>query len=95
MEKKLFMVETVSIFRHRYVVEAYESTHAEDEVVCNAGNHEFKEFSQKHIGEEIVSVRHLAAKDYLDEFDADNSYLSSWPISQKMTFINTIDYKDE
>ena len=98
MEKKLFMVETISVFRHRYVVEAYEAEHAAEEVSMNtsgATNENFTEFSQKHISEEIISVRHLAAKDYLDEFDADNPYLSSWSIAQKMNFINTIKYNDE
>ena len=36
MENKLYLVETVSIFRHRYVVKAKEAGHANDEVVMNA-----------------------------------------------------------
>ena len=96
MEKKLYMVETVSIFRMRYVVEAREPTHATDEVVMALGNHEFKEFSQHHVDECITSVRELSATDYLKEFDTDNDYLKNWSIEQKMGFINTVDYvKDE
>ena len=34
-EKKLYLVETISIFRHRYVVSANVAGHAEDEVVMN------------------------------------------------------------
>ena len=34
MEKKLFVVDIVSSFRLRYVVEAKEESHALDEVVC-------------------------------------------------------------
>jgi hypothetical protein len=95
MEKKLYMVETVSIFRMRYVVEAREPEHATDEVVMELRNDCFKEFSQHHIDENIMSVRELSATDFVNEFDADNAYLKDWPINKKMEFINVIDYKDD
>ena len=95
MEKKLYLVETVSMFRMRYVVEAREEGHAMDEVVCEMGNHEFQEFSQNHIDEVIVSTRELSATDYMNLFDKDNDYLKSWSDSEKMKFINTIEYEDE
>ena len=88
------MVETVSIFRMRYVVEAYEATHATDEVVMKLDN-DIKEFSQHHVDECVTSVRELSATDYLNEFDADNDYLKDWPIHKKMEYINTINYEDE
>jgi hypothetical protein len=88
MEKKLYLVETVSIFRQRYVVEAREAEHAADEVVL-------KEFSQQHLDELISSTREITADEYLKLFDEDNDYLSNWDISQKMQCINTIDYKNE
>jgi len=95
MEKKLYLVETVSMFRLRYVVEAYEEEHAHDEVVCRRGDTDFREFSQEHLDEVIVSSRKLSAIDYMDLFDKDNHYLSSWSDQDKMAFINTIEYKDE
>ena len=95
MEKKLYLVETVSMFRMRYVVEAREEGHAMDEVVCEMGNHEFQEFSQKHVDEVIVSSRELSATDYMNLFDTDNDYLKSWTNKDKMKFINTIKYEDE
>ena len=95
MEKKLYLVETVSMFRMRYVVEAREEGHAMDEVVCEMGNHEFQEFSQKHIDEVIVSTRELSATDYMNLFNQDNDYLKSWTDKDKMKFINTIKYEDE
>ena len=95
MEKKLYMVETVSIFRMRYVVEARESGHATDEVVMQMGNHEFKEFSQHHVDECITSVRELSASDYMKEFDTDNDYLAKWPVEKKIEFINSIVYGDD
>jgi hypothetical protein len=95
MEKKLYLVETVSMFRIRYVVEAREAGHAEDEFVMEIGKESFKEFSQHHMDEVIVSTRELSATDYMNLFDTDNDYLKSWDIEQKMSMINTIEYQDE
>jgi hypothetical protein len=95
MENKLYLVEVMSTFRMRYVVEAREEEHALDEVVMNEHNTDFKEFSQEHIGTHIFSSRELSAKDFTEMFDKDNDYLAEWPIAKKMNCINTIDYKDE
>ena len=94
-EKKLYLVETVSMFRMRYVVEAREAGHAEDEFVMEIGKESFKEFSQHHMDEVIISTRELSATDYMNLFDTDNDYLKSWDIEQKMSMINTIEYEDE
>ena len=96
MKKKLFLVETVSIFRQRYVVEALEEEHANDEVTANTTggyDDEWQEFSQKHIDEVITSTREITEEEYLDIFDKDNDYLVSWPDYQKFRFINRIDYE--
>ena len=98
VEKKLYLVETVSMFRMRYVIEAREEGHALDEVTMNATgsyNENFQEFSQEHLDEVIVSSRKLSAIDYMDLFDKDNDYLKSWSDQEKMKFINTIEYEDE
>lgn len=95
VEKKLYMVETVSIFRMRYVVEAREAEHANDEVTMRLTAEDFKEFSQKHVDECITSTRQISAQDFLEEFDTDNDYLAKWPIEKKMEFINSVVYKDE
>lgn len=94
MEKKLYLVETVSMFRMRYVVEAYEEGHALDEVVMNIGQDDLKEFSQIHIDENIFSSRELSAKDFMELFEKDNGYLKDWDIAKKMSFINSIKYKE-
>lgn len=95
MNKKLYMVETVQIFRHRYVVEAKEEEHAADTVVTEVYDPDFKEFSQKHIDESITSVREISKDEYLTLFDKDNDYLKSWSEEQKLAFINTINYEEE
>ena len=92
LKKKMYMVETVQLFRHRYVVETYEPSDAEDEVHYNMDNNEFKEFSQKHLSEEIVSVREIEQTDYLRIFDEDNSYLRTWANEQKLEMVNKVNY---
>jgi hypothetical protein len=94
-DKKLYIVETISMFRMRYVVEALEEGHALDEVVCGIGNTDFQEFSQHHVDEVITSSREISFDEYLKIFDKDNDYLQSWTEEKKMEFINKIDYDKE
>ena len=91
---KKYLVETVSLYRIRYVIEAKDEDHAMDEVMMNMDSTNLEEFSQLHIGEQISSVRKLSSKQYLKLFDKDNDYLKSWPKDNKMKFINTIKYND-
>lgn len=66
-KKKLFIVETISTFRHRYVIEANTVEDAYDEVtMINSGNEEdrFDEFSQEYLGETIVSGRTIKMKEF-------------------------------
>jgi hypothetical protein len=88
-----YVVETISMFRMRYVVEARESGHATDEVVMNHDG-KLHEFSQHHIDEVISSVREIDDAEYLRMFNEDNDYLSSWDDEQKFKFVNTIDYSE-
>lgn len=90
--KKLYVVDVVSTFRMRYVVEAKEESHALDEVVMNEHDTNFKEFSQEHIGTHIFSSREIDEVEFLEMFDKDNDYLASWPEVKKKQFINVIDY---
>ena len=87
-----FMVETISVFRIRYVVEAKEAIHASDEVVMK--NSDYKEFSQKHLNEIISSVREITDDEYLSIFDEDNEYLRGWTNEKKMAFVNEIQYNE-
>lgn len=88
-----YLVETISMFRIRYVVEGKSKEHAMDEVVCKLGGEEkFQEFSQHHIDEVISSVREVTDEKYLEIFDEDNDYLSGWEDEKKLEFINVIDY---
>lgn len=86
---KLFLVETVSIYRMRYVIETENADHAADEVVMNNGN--LSEFSQKHLDEIISSTREIDEAEYLKLFNVDNDYLMNWSENQKFKFINRIE----
>lgn len=94
MTKKLVLVDTISQFRIRYVVEVEDDIdHALDEVVCSEHKTEFAEFSQTHLGTNIVSHREITKEEYLKLFDEDNNYLKSWSDEQKLKYINRIDYE--
>lgn len=85
-ETSLVMVETVSMYRMRYVVEVPKENPdwALDTVACN----EAKEFSQKYLGEISVSHRTISMEEFLAMCDAENSYSYIWPKQMKMeTFI--------
>ena len=86
-----YLVETVSIFRMRYVVEAENADHAKDEVTMNNDGN-LHEFSQLHLDEIISSTREIDRDEYLRQFDEDNDYLQEWDDEQKLAWVNVIDY---
>lgn len=89
-EKVWVMVEAVSQFRMRYMVEV-DAAHPEwalDTVTMN----EAKEFSQEHIGETIISHRVMGSTaEALVQCDLDNSYCSGWSDEQKINAFFTKD----
>lgn len=95
MEKRWVLVECVSQFRMRYMVEvpADHPEYALDTVTMN----EAKEFSQEHIGETIVSHRAMTEEEALQLCDQDNSYVvGKWTDEQKKNaFFTEEGYKPE
>jgi hypothetical protein len=86
VETELVMVECISTFRERYVVEVPKgkSEWALDTVTCQ----EAKEFSQEHLGETIVSHRVITKDEALAICDVDNHYCKPWNDDQKLnTFV--------
>ena len=92
MNSKIFVVETVSIFKHTYYISAEEASHAEDEVVCRLDDATFTEGSQKHITETIVDTKTLTEDQFIELFDRENDYLKSWSKEQKLNMINVVNY---
>jgi hypothetical protein len=66
-----YLVETVSMFRMRYVVECDHPDHAADEVIME----EVEEFSQHHVAENITSIREISDEELPKLFIQDNPYL--------------------
>lgn len=98
---KYVMVECVSTFRQRYVIEVPDN-HNDGEFPCSAiqwaedtvTSEEMKEFSQLWLGETIVSSREVDEKEILRVCDEDNDYCKSWTDEQKLkTFITPVGYK--
>ena len=88
IDTQFVLVETVSMFRERYVVEvptgvdAFGKDKAEwalDTVTME----EATEFSQKHLGETITSHRVLSHDELIKLCDEDNDYAKDWEESQK------------
>lgn len=88
---KLVMVECVSMFRMRYVVETPDDhpEYAMDDVACG----DPEEFDQEHLGETIVSHRVVTEEEVLAEFEKGNlAYCSGWTKEQKLANVHR--YKD-
>lgn len=83
------LVECVSTFRTRYMVEVPTGTDqfgkdkaewALDTVTMEEAN----EFSSQHIGEQIISHRVVTKEEAIKLCDIDNDYTKSWDVETKM-----------
>lgn len=93
-ETEWVMVECISTFRERYVVEVPKgkAEYALDTVTMN----EAKEFSQEHLGETIVSHRVVSKDEALNICDVDNAYTKSWETEHKIkNFFTTMEDQKE
>ncbi len=88
---KKYLVETVSVFRIRYVIECEDSVHATDSVVMN----EVEEFSQEHIDENIFSVREINDDEIVSIFFEDHPYLKEYGPEKAMQYVHKIDYDEK
>ena len=95
-ETQWVLVECVSTFRQRYMVQVPVGTDdqgndkslwALDTVTMN----EAKEFSQEHIGEQIISHRVVGRNEALAICDQDNAYGAGWDNDTKIkNFFTTL-----
>ena len=81
-ETEWVLVEAVSTFRMRYMVEVPKgkAEWALDTVTMEKA----KEFSQAHVAENIVSHRVVTEEQIIDLCDIDNHYCSEWSDDKKM-----------
>lgn len=99
---KYVLVETLSQYRMRYVIEVPDD-HNDGEFPCSAITwaedtvtmEEMKEFSQKWLGETIIGSREIDKPEILRLCDEDNAYLTSWTEEQKMNLVTPIGYKGD
>lgn len=81
-ETEWVLVDCVSTFRTRYMVEVPKgkTEYALDTVTMN----DAKEFSQEHLGEQIVSYRTVTKEEGLALSDKDNGYTKTWDSQTKI-----------
>lgn len=95
--KKYARVTTVSTFHHTYVVpmDQLQSFNEDaeasvewlaDEVVMER----VEEFSQKHLGEEIIDCDTIDEDEMLKLFDKQNEYLKSWSKEKKIEWVGKL-----
>ena len=89
IETQWVLVEAVSTFRQRYMVEVPVGTdqYGKDKTewaLDTVTLEEAKEFSQEHLGETIVSHRVVTKEDALAMCDKDNAYCLSWNDEMKI-----------
>ena len=95
-KKKLYLVDTIVTFRHKYVIEADELEHAYDEVTMRdsgADEDSFEEVTQLYLGETITDGREISKKDFkkmLKALETDKREMSSYWMGDKL--IRKIDY---
>ena len=83
------LVETISTFRERYMVEVPIGTDdygkdKADWALDTVTMEEAQEFSQEHLGEQIVSHRVVTKAEALAMCDKDNDYTKDWDEEIKM-----------
>ena len=83
------LVETISTFRQRYMVEVPIGTDdygkdKADWALDTVTMEEAQEFSQEHLGEQIVSHRVVTKAEALAMCDKDNDYTKDWDEEAKM-----------
>lgn len=83
-----YLVETVSIFRMRYVVEANNALDAKDTVTME----EVEELGQMHIDENIIGCREVEDEEITRLFFEDAPYLESWGPERALRQVHVVNY---
>jgi hypothetical protein len=89
IETQWVLVECASTFRNRYMVEVPLGTdqYGNDKsewALDTVTMQEAQEFSQEHIGEQIISHRVVSKEEALVLCDRDNDYTTSWTEEKKV-----------
>jgi hypothetical protein len=87
---KLYMIDCVSSHRITYAIRCKNEEYIKDLVTSEYA----REFSQEHLGEQIVRVREISDEEYLELFNKDNDYLASWSDDKKKELISEVIIND-
>ena len=105
MKSDYVVVDTVSIFKQRYIIPREEIQKWNEDVKLtdalakqwaqeSVESEEVKEFSQRWLGETVTNVDFADTQKVLDLFKIDNEELSKeWTQSKQLDYIN--DWKDK
>ena len=87
LRRKLYLVETSSVHKIKYVVECDER---EITKILEEEDVDFpKEYDQEHVGEKVIAFTELKGKEeYLQLFEKEDHYLKSWSDEKKLELIN-------
>lgn len=100
MSKKYAVVTAISTFRMRYVIpfDDLQAMAPEGEVVDDdkavqwaydsVTCEEVVDFSQRHLGEQIVDGYIMNEEEVLELFDIDNDYIKDWTTDKKLAHID-------
>jgi predicted house-cleaning noncanonical NTP pyrophosphatase (MazG superfamily) len=93
-DKKFAVVTATSTHRMRYVIPIDDLQEMNKDYIVDpkwaldcVTMEEVEEFSQAHLGEQIVDLVEMDINEILDLFDKDNEYLKDWSVEQKIKFI--------
>ena len=88
-DKNYVLVEVVQQFRIRYAIKVPPGEDKSEYALNLVADNEPKEFSQKDLGETVISHRYMTEKGLLELWDRDNDYCKAWPDSQKIKIFVT------
>jgi hypothetical protein len=95
--KKYVVVTTVSSFHHYYVVpldliekQMFNNGDLEETLSDLVLDNRVEEFSQTHVGENILTTDIIDEEKMLALFDKTNDYLAGWKKQQKIDFVRNL-----
>ena len=104
MKSDYVVVDTISVFKQRYIIPREEVQRMNEDITCtdklakqwaheSVGCEEVKEFSQRWLGETVTNIDIVDTVKALQYFKEDNEQLSKeWSQAKQLDFIN--DWKD-
>lgn len=91
MSMPKYLVETISMFRMRYVIECESAEHAKVTVAME----EADEFGQHHVGESIIGCREVTDEEIPVLFFEDAPYLESWGAERALQQVHVVNHNTD